>query len=198
MTSHSSVGSATGSPEDSGPMRILPFFRGRQDASRASVSPHGILASLATEFGAGGGGQPRTPPVSVTLDIPDTMRIEVEGDAIHRLLHRLLDRSVAAAGIPGGAGSPPREVLVTAVGYPDRIEIEFADSGLGLTARERNSLPRGVTAAAPRESTDPLLDDVLRLAISVGGTLSAMDCPEGGSAVTLCLPIRRASLRRAA
>jgi hypothetical protein len=135
--------------------------------------------------------------VSVTLDVQDTLRIETDGDILRRLFTPLLGRSVAAAS-RAAAGSSPREVLVTAVGYPDRIEIEFADSGSGLTPRERNSLPRGRSSADPRESTDSLLDDVLRLATSVGGTLAAMECPEGGSAVTLCLPIRRTALRRAA
>ena len=187
-------GSTPGSPAYAGPPRILSFSRGEQQISETTVSPHGILVAVRAEVTAVGDNRAA---VSVTLDVQDTLRIEADGDIIRRLLTPLLDRSVAAAS-RAAAGSSPREVLVTAVGYPDRIEIEFADSGSGLTPRERNSLPRGRSSADPRESTDPLLDDVLRLATSIGGTLAAMECPEGGSAVTLCLPIRRTALRRAA
>jgi signal transduction histidine kinase len=197
MTSHPSRGSSTpGSPAHPRPPRILGFSREEQQVSKTAVSPHGILVALRTEVTAGGGNRDAA-PVSVTLDVPDSLWVEADGDIIRRLLTRLLGRSVAAAG-RAAAGPSPREVLVTAVGYPDRVEIEFADSGLGLTPRERNSLPRGRSSADPRESTDPLLDDVLRLATSIGATLAALECPEGGSAVTLCLPIRRAALRRAA
>lgn len=176
--------------------RILPFSRGELRGTESVVSPHTILAELTAGFAATGGQRPCAAPVSVTLDVPHTLQIEADDAVIRRLLSPLLDRSVAAAACRSGAGLC--EVLVTAVGYPDRIEIEFADSGAGLTLWERNSLPRGRSAAAPRESTDPLLDDVLRLAVSIGGAVSAMECPEGGSAVTLSLPIRRAALRRAA
>ncbi len=197
MTSHPSRGGSTpGSSAYPGPPRILTFSRGEQQVSETAVSPHGILVALRAEVTASGGNRDAA-PVSVTLDVPDSLRIEADGDVIRRLLTPLLGRSVAAAG--RAAASPsPREVLVTAVGYPDRIEIEFADSGSGLTPGERNSLPRGLSSADPRESTDPLLDDLLRQATSIGATLTAMECPEGGSAVTLCLPIRRTALRRAA
>lgn len=197
MTRHPGrSGSTPGSPAYAGPPRILTFSRGERQFLETTVSPHGILVALRAEVTAGGDNRAAA-PVSVTLDVQDTLRIEADRDIIRRLLTPLLGRSVAAAS-QAAAGFSPREVLVTAVGYPDRIEIEFADSGSGLTPRERNSLPRGRSTADPRESTDPLLDDVLRLATSIGGTLAAMECPEGGSAVTLCLPIRRTALRRAA
>jgi C4-dicarboxylate-specific signal transduction histidine kinase len=189
--------STPGSQANLGPPRILAFSKGDRRGAGSFVAPRKILGDLATEIAATGGHRAAS-SVSVTLDVPDTLQLEADGEILRRLLTPLLDRSVAAAAGQIAAGSSSREVLVTAVGYPDRIEIEFADSGSGLTPWERNSLPRGRSTTAPRESTDPLLDDVLRLAASIGGTLSAIDCPEGGSAVTLSLPIRRAALRWAA
>lgn len=186
-----------GSQANPGPPRILSFAKGERRGAESFVSPRKILVDLATEIAATGGHRAAA-SVSVTLDVPDALLLEADGEILRRLLTPLLDRSVAAAAGQIVAGSLTREVLVTAVGYPDRIEIEFADSGAGLTPWERNSLPRGRSIAAPRESTDPLLDDVVRLAASIGGTVSAIDCPEGGSAVTLSLPIRRAALRWAA
>ena len=179
-------------------VRILPLTRGSTRGCGPTVSPHALLADLAAVVDvAPGGGEPAA-PVCLTLDVPIDLEIAAERGPVRRLFAPLLERALAAAGRRIGAGPSPREVLVTAVGFPDRIEIEFADSGSGLTPRERNSLPRGRSSADPRESTDPLLDDVLRLATSIGGTLAALECPEGGSAVTLCLPIRRTALRRAA
>jgi hypothetical protein len=160
------------------------------------VSPHGILADLTAEIGAGGDHDPR---VRITLDVPADLRIEADAAIVRRLLAPLLCRGVDAALRRRPAGRSQREVIVTGVRYPDRIEIEFADSGADLTPREWNSVPRpGTVATPPRESTDPILDDVVRLAVSLGGSVSALNCPEGGSAVTLHLPIRHAALRRAA
>jgi len=177
---------------------ILPWSRGSGRVCGPTVSPHDLLADLAAGIDVAPGGGGPAAPISLTLDVPIDLEIPGERGPIGRLLAPLLERSVAAAGGAKGTGRSPREVLVTAVGYPDRIEIEFADSGTGLTDRERNSLPpRGVPSDA-REPTDPLLDDLRRLVVDLGGSISAMDCPEGGSAVTLCLPTRPAALRRAA
>ncbi len=198
MQSHPGRAASTpGSPAYPGTPRILSFSRGEYRGAESFISPHTILADLTAEIAAAGGSRAAA-PMSVTLDVPRALQIEADGEIIRRMLAPLLYRSVAATASRSTVGPSSREVLVTAVGYPDRIEIEFADSGPGLTLWERNSLPRGISTAAPRESTDPLLDDVLRLAVSIGGTLSAIECPEGGSAVTLSLPIHRAALRRAA
>ena len=141
---------------------------------------------------------PRFPPAEVRI-LPLT-RGSTRGCGPTVSPHDLLaDLAAAVDVVPDGGEPSPREVLVTAVGFPDRIEIEFADSGPGLTHRERHSLPpRGTPATALHEPTDPLLDDLRHLVVALGGSISAMDCPEGGSAVTLCLPTRPAALRRAA
>lgn len=194
MTTHSQRGD--GAAAHPSPLRILPSSRGLS-AGDGTVSPRSILADLAAEIDPGGGGQESN--VCVTFDIPADLRLDADARLVRRLLAPLLCRGVDAARRQRPAGRSRPEVLVTGVRYPDRIELEFADSGAGMTPRERNSLPhRGSTANSSQSSTDPVLDDVLRLAISLGGTVSALDCPEGGSAVTLHLPIRRATLRHAA
>ena len=180
-------------------VRILPLTRGSTRGCGPTVSPHALLADLAAVVDVAPGGEEPAAPVCLTLDVPIDLEIAAERGSVRRLFAPLLERALAAAGPRIGAGPSPREVLVTAVGFPDRIEIEFADSGPGLTHRERNSLPpRGTPATAPHEPTDPLLDDLRHLVVALGGSISAMDCPEGGSAVTLCLPTRPAALRRAA
>ena len=180
-------------------VRILPLTRGSTRGCGPTVSPHALLADLAAVVDVAPGGEEPAAPVCLTLDVPIDLEIAAERGSVRRLFAPLLERALAAAGPRIGAGPSPREVLVTAVGFPDRIEIEFADSGPGLTHRERHSLPpRGTPATALHEPTDPLLDDLRHLVVALGGSISAMDCPEGGSAVTLCLPTRPAALRRAA
>ena len=180
-------------------VRILPLTRGSTRGCGPTVSPHALLADLAAVVDVAPGGEEPAAPVCLTLDVPIDLEIAAERGSVRRLFAPLLERALAAAGPRIGAGPSPREVLVTAVGFPDRIEIEFADSGPGLTHRERNSFPlRGTPATASHGPTDPLLDDLRHLVVALGGSISAMDCPEGGSAVTLCLPTRPAALRRAA
>jgi len=194
MTTHPQRGD--GSPAHPASLRILPSSRGTP-AGEATVSPQSILTDLSAELVAGGGGLDSQ--VCVTLDVPEDLRLEADSRLVRRLLAPLLSRGVDAARRQPPAWRSRPEVLVTGVRYPDRIELEFADSGAGMTSRERNSLRhRGSTTSPSHESTDPVLDHVLRLAVSLGGTVSALDCPEGGSAVTLHLPIRRVALRHAA
>jgi len=180
-------------------VRILPLTRGSTRFCGPTVSPHELLADLAAAVDVALGGGETAAPVCLTLDVPTDLEIAAERGPVRRLFAPLLERALAAAGRRIGAGPSPREVVVTAVGFPDRIEIEFADSGPGLTHRERSSFPpRGTPATDPREPTDPLLDDLSHRVVALGGSISAIDCPEGGSAVTLFLPTRPAALRRAA
>ena len=194
MTTHPQPGD--GSPAHPVPLRILPSSRD-EPACEATVSPQSILADLTAELVASRGGLDSQ--VCVTLDVPEDLWLEADSRLVRRLLAPLLRRGVDAARRQPPSGRSRPEVLVTGIRYPDRIELEFADSGAGMTPRERNTLPhRGSTTSPAQESTDSVLDDVLRLAVSLGGTVSALDCPEGGSAVTLHLPIRRVALRHAA
>jgi len=197
MTSHPRRLAGSWSPPAE--VRILPLTRGNTRFSGPTVSPHELLADLAAAVDVAPGGGETATPVCLTLDVPTDLEIAAERGPVRRLFAPLLERALAAAGRRIGAGPSPREVVVTAVGFPDRIEIEFADSGPGLTHRERSSFPpQGTPATDPREPTDPLLDDLRHRVVALGGSISAIDCPEGGSAVTLCLPTRPAALRRAA
>lgn len=188
-----------GVPSPAATVRFAPPARGGDRSSSPSVAVGELLAELAAEvppsldFDGKGG------PVRLAFDIPADMAVAADRGLLSRVAALLLERSLTAAGRATGGPLAPREVLVTAVACPDRVEIEFADSGAGLTDRERNSLSlRGAPAATPRTATDPLLDDLRHLAMALGASVTAVDCPDGGSAVTLCLPTRPAALRRAA
>jgi sensor histidine kinase regulating citrate/malate metabolism len=80
-----------------------------------------------------------------------------------------------------------REVVVTSVGYPDAIEIEVADSGPSAIAENYFLKPAGPLALA---DVHGLESRVWQLVVQLGGTLTAINCPEGGTAFTLRLPHR--------
>lgn len=104
-------------------------------------------------------------------------RLPSGGDpaALRALLEPIVLAAVTAAleSNPASDGPTIREVLVTAVDTGDALEIEVADSG-------------------PARGVEPAAADVRRLLASVDGTVSAVACAEGGTAVTLRLPHRRA------
>ena len=100
MTSHPGrSGSTPGSPAYAGPPRILTFSRGEQQVSETTVSPHGILVALRAEVTAGGDNRAAA-PVSVTLDVQETLRIEAQKYTLQykpftRARRRLLTRSMS-------------------------------------------------------------------------------------------------------
>lgn len=183
--------------------------------SRNPGQRHAAAAPRAFGAGHGAGAKPRSlrllveslvaeavsrepGAVSVTLDIPHTLRVEGDDATLRRLFLPLLERSIDATLQEHPRGDRPGDVLVTAVEVPGAIEIEFADSGSGL---EQSDL----VALAPRESDRPAvwpdaaLASVARIARAAGGRLTAINCPDGGAALTIRLPTHGASaMRRAA
>jgi hypothetical protein len=114
------------------------------------------------------------PGVRVACDVDPRLHADADPAAIRGLLEPLLRAACAAAleADPDSDGPALGEVLVTAVDTGDGIEIEVADSG----------------PARRPESTAELR----RLLAVVEGSLTVVACAEGGTAVTLRLPQRRA------
>jgi signal transduction histidine kinase len=114
------------------------------------------------------------PGVRLSCDVDPGIGMHVNPQLLTRVLETLVRQAAEAAAVrdPHSDLPPLREVVVTAVDTPAGLEIEVADSG---AARE---------AACPAE--------VAALAARLGGSLAVAACPEGGMAVTLSLPRRRA------
>ena len=115
------------------------------------------------------------PGVRMACDADPWLRCEFDAAAIRALLEPLVRDAVAAALESDPASDCPtlREVLVTAVDTGDALEIEVADSG-------------------PARGREPPASDFRRLLAALDGAVSSMACAEGGTAVTLRLPHRRA------
>jgi signal transduction histidine kinase len=132
------------------------------------------------------------PTVAVTLDAPAGQLVPAAAAPLHRLLDALVRRAVESAAGAGRVGDAPlvREVLVTSVDVDDAVEIEVADTGAGLPRDVRDWLAGRIDEAPAGAGL--ALAAVRAVADRIGGTLAAVDCPEGGAAVTLRLPRRQA------
>jgi signal transduction histidine kinase len=108
-------------------------------------------------------------------------RLEVPGIGpllFEAVVHLVADAVAATTGRRPASDFPAvREVVVTAVDTAGTLEIEIADS----TA--------DVTGGAGRE---PLAPAAVAAVARMGGSLTVQPCPDGGRAVTIRLPRRRA------
>lgn len=161
--------------------------------ARAAVSARLVVEALVAEAVARDAG-----PVPVTIDMPHTLAVGADEATLRGIFLPLVERSVQVTrgGLRGG--DRRAEVTITAVEYPEAIEIEFADSGAGLDVQDLVALsPRARGGAAV--GADAALVAVARKARAAGGNLTAVNCPDGGAALTVRLPTRAtAALRRAA
>jgi len=122
------------------------------------------------------------------IDVDDGL-LHADPAMIRSVLRTLVTNAIEAAG-------PSGEVVLTSVRYADALEIEVADSGTGLTNHAKAWLfepgfttkpaGTGIALAAARVLVDEL-----------GGSIEAVNCPEGGTAFTIRLPIPQ-GLRMAA
>jgi hypothetical protein len=135
-----------------------------------------LLKAIAGDVTASRRGR-RLPEVTITLDIESGHEPMVDAEALRAGLAPLVSAACEAAGGPAPASDSPslHEVIITVVATPRVLEIEVASSGPG---------PECLSACDLAAAGD--------LAADVGGRLVVTPCPEGGTAVTLCLPFRHA------
>ncbi len=188
--------------EELPPPRILSMPAGVARRGGGMVTPRQMLVEIVKDSLGDrqeGGDAAR---VKVVLDLEDLPVLDVDAATLRRMMEPLLRRSFEAAANSTGLHARHPEVVVTAVAYPEAVEIEIGDTGAGLTACERSSLHLHCDAAmAGRSPADGVMTTLAKIrdqADSLGGTLTATDCPDGGSAVTIRLPLRRSTQRRAA
>jgi len=118
--------------------------------------------------------------VRVRLDIPVDMTVLADSGMLRRALFNLTLNAVDA--MPAGG-----DLTVTAGKWDGTIEIEVADSGPGIDDRSLVSLfePFFTTKSG---GTGLGLATVQRAAECHGGSVTAMNCPDGGAAFTIRLP----------
>ena len=160
-----------------------PLARGRADDSLAVRPPRWQAVAVRTlieELLATHAGQLTTMSVSVTVDVPQSEIVVADRQLLSRALAQLLLN--AAEAMSGGG-----DVIVTSHEGRGHYEIEVADNGPGLSEEARRR------AFEPRYTTKPGsagigLALVQRIALAHGGSVAALNCPDGGAAFTLRLP----------
>ena len=181
------------------PPRILPMPAAGAGHPGTTVSPRQLLEGIVEELLDGHEPGADRPRLTVNLDLGDAPGLDFDPALLRRIVEPLLRRSILAAGSSDGIRARRPEVVVTAVTYPDAVEFEFADSGAGLTPGEWAGLrARDRASTAGPDDSRTTLETISDEARSLGGSLTATNCPEGGSAVTLRLPLLRTARRRAA
>lgn len=159
-----------------------------------AVTPHGLIAPLFADAARACRGLGVEPP-RFTVDAAGCERIPLDPRLLRRALEPLVRRASAAAADQSGAGDAPslREVVVTVVDMGAGVEIEVADSGPWLAEDVRRWLSGTASAACPAAADGSALAVAVAAARGFGGTLAAVNCPEGGVAITLRLPGSRSA-----
>ena len=166
----------------------------RSPSPQGDMSPRDLVEPLFAEATRGCRAAGLAPPTA-SLEVCGDRGIDDDPQLVRGVLAPLVCRAfVAAAAAAAPSDAPPlREVLVTSIDLGDSVEIEVADSGPWLAAPVREWL---ATPASRREDAPAdaglALATAVTAAVRIGGTLSAANCPEGGVAITLRLPRRRA------
>jgi hypothetical protein len=170
----------------------------RSAASSPAASPEGLIARLFAEAARACRSRGIEPP-RATIEASGRGEIPLEPRLVRRALEPLVQRAYAAAADRRGPSeSPPlREVVVTVVDSGDRVEIEVADSGPWLSEAVRRWLSGPVAGPCPAAADGSALATAMAAARGLGGTLFAINCPEGGVAITLQLPGSRPRLAAA-
>ena len=161
----------------------IPSPQVQQDAEGPSLYPlvQELVNSLQRRHADTG-----VPLPQLTVDVPPGHGLPGDAEIVRNLLEEWLASAVrAAAGSAAMARSA--EVVITSVQYADRLEVEIADTGPAIARRQ---IAGEAVAGRLRTAAEQSLLDRLQ------ATVRLDDCPEGGVALTLCLP--RQVMRRAA
>ena len=96
---------------------------------------------------------------------------------------KLIDNAIEA--MPRGG-----DLVITSLATPQNLVIEFADSGPGVSDELRHRLfePFATTKHDHAGLGLCMVRDIVQ---AHQGTISVLDCPEGGAAFTIQLPVAR-------
>ncbi|MBS0208076.1 MAG: sensor histidine kinase [Planctomycetes bacterium] len=149
------------------------------------------FAELASEIRDSLAPQLAAQHIDFAIKAPAGLGFAADREMLRRALLNLVLNGVDA--MPDGG-----QLTITGVAMPDgAIEIEVADNGPGLSDEVcRRAFEPFFTTKS--NGTGLGLAIVYRMAEVHGGTVSAMNCPEGGAAFTLRLPQRTHTLEAAA
>lgn len=164
----------------------LVHFVSRPKPSREPVT----LTELVGEVLAQADAQIRRQNVQAQVDIPADCTVHVDRQLFRRAVANLVQNALDA--MPEGGA-----LLITGYRGKSEWELEIADSGPGIAREERNSVfqPFYSTKGAGIGLGLSVVDQIVR---AHGGTISVLNCADGGAAFTLHLPRQAQTRQRAA
>jgi signal transduction histidine kinase len=126
--------------------------------------------------------------IDVDIDVPPNTPLAADHEMMRRAVLNLVLNAIDA--MPGGGA-----LVITSYDSPRGFELEVADSGPGLTDEQKRRAFEPFYSTK-QNGTGLGLAIVYHVAEAHGGTVTAMNCPEGGAAFTIKIP--RRSMRAAA
>ena len=133
-----------------------------------------ICTSLLPQLGAQG--------IDLDIDVPPNTLLNADREMVRRAALNLILNAVDA--MPHGGS-----LVVTSYESPTGFELEIADSGPGLSEEVKRKLFEPFYSTKSN-GTGLGLAVVYHVAEAHGGTVTAVNCPEGGAAFTLHIPRR--------
>jgi signal transduction histidine kinase len=164
----------------------LLHFTAERDPLRRPISMRSLIEEVLQSLSP----QLEAQHISVDLDVPQVHQVFADRDMLRRCILNLSLNAIDA--MPDGG-----QLVITSYSGPHGFELEIADSGPGLTedVRRRMFEPFFTTKS---NGTGLGLAIVCRIAEVHGGDLTARNCPEGGAAFTLRIPVSQHALEAAA
>ena len=127
--------------------------------------------------------------ITLDIDVPPNHETYADRDMLRRAILNLMLNALDA--MPEGG-----DLVITSVETPQGMDLEIADSGPGLSdeIRRRAFEPFYSTKSSGTGLGLAIVDHIVA---RHGGSISALNCHEGGAAFTLTIPHRAACLQGA-
>ena len=121
--------------------------------------------------------------IELEVDVPHSLWVNLDAVVIRDAIRKVIDNAVEAMH-SGGL------FVITSLVTKNGLVIEFADSGPGVSEELKHRLfePFATTKHDHAGLGLSLVRDVVE---AHAGSVDVLDCPEGGAAVTICLPLVR-------
>jgi signal transduction histidine kinase len=126
--------------------------------------------------------------IDLDVDVPPNTVLSADREMVRRALLNLVLNAIDV--MPDGG-----ELVITSYDGADGFELEVADSGPGLSEEDQRRVFEPFYTTK-QNGTGLGLAVVYHVAEAHGGTVTALNCPEGGAAFTIKFP--RQSMRAAA
>jgi signal transduction histidine kinase len=147
-----------------------------------------LVGDLVEEICESLGPQLEAQRIDVDVDVPPNTLLTADREMFRRALLNLVLNSIDA--MPEGG-----ELVITSYDGSKGFELEVADSGPGLSDEQKRRVFEPFYSTKDK-GTGLGLAIVYHVAEAHGGTVTAMNCPEGGAAFTIRIP--RRTMRAAA